>query len=136
MRSRTLALVLALSACSKVDDAPAKTTAALRPGAQHLLATLDVDRGVARVVDARTVDAPLPTLRVAEARAWRVVVEDRAGLTLYETSMAAADTVTDPTFRRPRYGVSLRLPLVAAARVRIFEGAQVVTSFAWPELNR
>lgn len=128
--------MLAFSACTRVDDAPATTTAALVPGSGHLLVTLDVNQGVVRVVDARAVEAPLPALRVPERRAWRVVAEDDAGRVLYETSMAAADTVTDPMYRRPHYGVSLRLPRVAATRVRIFENAQTVLSFAWPELPR
>jgi hypothetical protein len=80
---------------SEGTDSPASDSGSRTSGAgeKHVLIILQLTRARLDVLTARTVDAPLPGLRVPRPEPWRVDVEDATGKAVFSVSIPAANAL-------------------------------------------
>ncbi len=133
----------ALWACARVEPDPSQTALApMNPRTpaeapqRHVLATVEVGSGSIRVLEARTVDAPMPIDRAPDRAPWRVRVEDASGAALYVGAVEAAGTWRGE-FAGPDGNIEdvhlARDPAVVALRTPVLAGARTIRLFARPE---
>lgn len=103
-----------------------------------MLLTLQLTPGGLDVLSARTVELPLPRLRVPQPEPWRVDVEDASGKVLFSASLPAANALRGE-FARAGGGIDgvhlrmdkaafpVRLPVSpGAARLRVLGAASTL----------
>ncbi len=103
---------------------------------RHVLLTLEVSSAGVRVLESRTVDAPMPIDRSPERAPWRVRIEDASGGTLWIGAVEAAGVLRGELVGPDGSIESVHLasePAVLPVRVPILAGAKTIRLFARPE---